>query len=114
MNKFDEFFEEDIREEIKKQKGEKKMNNGFNVNVDGREVRFYRINNDVYGNPRYLVHYLDLGLKEYESLTDFGLKKYRGKDFGGGLVFSSYSLEQEINHQFRKLKEAGKIREELK
>jgi hypothetical protein len=70
-----------------------------------------RINNDVNGNPRFVVHFYDL-LKEGEGegLTilerfDLVVKKarkvggkiYRGKDFGGGIVFQSYDIQTTIN-----------------
>jgi len=68
---------------------------------------FKRTNNDVNGNPRYIIHFLNLlTSKEQEGLTisqryiiatnkakQFGGKKYRGKDYGGGLVFQSYNLQ---------------------
>ena len=78
-----------------------------------------RVNNDVNGNPRYTTHFLNLITdKDKEQLEiDFSLtlqqnpfkrinllydlavskarklggKKYRGKDFGGGIVFQSYN-----------------------
>jgi len=70
-----------------------------------------RINNDVNGNPRYVVHFYDLlNEREGEGLTmleryDLATKKarkvggkiYRGKDFGGGIVFQSYDIETTIN-----------------
>lgn len=70
-----------------------------------------RINNDVNGNPRFVVHFLSLlnegesqGLGVLESF-DLALKKarkvggkiYRGKDFGGGIVFQSYNIIETIN-----------------
>jgi hypothetical protein len=70
-----------------------------------------RINNDVNGNPRFVVHFYDL-LKEGEGegltiLERFDLvvkkarkvggKMYRGKDFGGGIVFQSYDIQTTIN-----------------
>ena len=70
-----------------------------------------RINNDVNGNPRYVVHFLSLlndgesqGLGVLESF-DLALKKarkvggkvYKGKDFGGGIVFQSYNITETIN-----------------
>ncbi len=65
-----------------------------------------RINNDVNGNPRFVVHFYDLlNDGEGEGLTilekfDLVVKKarkiggkiYRGKDFGGGIVFQSYNI----------------------
>lgn len=62
----------------------------------GKKVSFYRTTNDYYGNPRYIVHFLDLGLNRHESnnLTRrAGLKKYSGKSFGGGFVFQSYNVD---------------------
>jgi hypothetical protein len=70
-----------------------------------------RINNDVNGNPRFVVHFYDL-LKEGEGegltiLERFDLvvkkarkvggKMYRGKDFGGGIVFQSYDIQATVN-----------------
>jgi hypothetical protein len=70
-----------------------------------------RINNDINGNPRFVVHFLSL-LNEVESQGldilqsfDLALKKarkvggtkYRGKDFGGGIVFTSYNIQETIN-----------------
>jgi hypothetical protein len=70
-----------------------------------------RINNDVNGNPRYVVHFYDL-LTDLEGLNlnileryELALKKarkvggkmYRGKDFGGGIVFQSYNIIETIN-----------------
>ena len=70
-----------------------------------------RINNDINGNPRFVVHFLGLlnegegeGLGVLERF-DLALKKarkvggkmYRGKDFGGGIVFQSYNIQETIN-----------------
>lgn len=73
-------------------------------------IEFKRIKNDIYGNPRYIVHFMNLlSDKDWDSLpqglsqiTDgyalaikkakkIGGSKYRGKDFGGGIVFQSYN-----------------------
>jgi hypothetical protein len=74
-------------------------------------MQFKRINNDINGNPRFVVHFLDLlnegegeGLRTLEKL-DLALKKarkvggkmYRGRDFGGGIVFQSYNIQETIN-----------------
>ena len=65
-----------------------------------------KINNDVNGNPRWVVsmHWI-LDENEGEGLTilekfelavkkarKVGGKVYRGKDFGGGIVFQSYNI----------------------
>ena len=67
---------------------------------------FYRVNNDSNGNPRYVTHYLaflndsELGLDDYaiakQRANKLGFKVYRGRDFGGGFVTTSYNLENEI------------------
>lgn len=72
-----------------------------------------RVKNDVNGNPRYVIHFLDLLTADeiYNSnlslsqkfniaLTrsrQFGGKKYRGNDYGGGIVFQSYNTNELIN-----------------
>jgi hypothetical protein len=70
-----------------------------------------RINNDINGNPRYVVHFIDLltvadiqGLDldqkfnlALQKARKVGGKIYRGKDFGGGIVFQSYNILETIN-----------------
>ena len=80
-------------------------------------IIFYRVNSDVYGNPRYVVHYLCL-LTEAEQADgkgyDFAAKranriggaKYRGRDFGGGIVFQSYNIDDTAEAIDRVKKEA--------
>ena len=80
---------------------------------------FTRVNNDVNGNPRYVIHFLDLlTSKEQDEIStkarpmqaindmyreavnkaaDMGGKRYRGKDFGGGIVFEAHNLQYIIN-----------------
>ena len=68
-----------------------------------RTIEFTRVNNDVYGNPRYVTHFLSLLNEEEQTLSNYNLavkranklggKKYRGSDFGGGIVFQSYNLD---------------------
>lgn len=56
---------------------------------------FTRVNNCVNGNPRYVLHYLALDSNYYTALAlahECGGKAYNGKDYGGGIVFSSYNL----------------------
>ena len=83
---------------------------------------YKRVNNDVNGNPRYVFHFLhfvnDNDEKKAELLSEqtkpftftiehlynialqkcriIGGKKYKGKDFGGGIVFQSYNVQSEI------------------
>lgn len=80
---------------------------------DGGELAFTRINNDVNGNPRYVVHFLNLntdfeldariGVLEKERIAlararYIGGRAYSNKRYGGGIVFQSYSLEEEMRH----------------
>ena len=72
---------------------------------------FKRVNNDVYGNPRYVINFMELLTDEekdslkvsemYElavkKARKIGGKRYRGKDFGGGIVFQSYNLKETAN-----------------
>ena len=61
---------------------------------------FTRVRNCLNGNPRYVLHYLSL-VETYttnaynEALfiaRKQGGKPYRGKDFGGGFVFTTCNL----------------------
>jgi hypothetical protein len=78
------------------------------IEVNGNEIEIYRVNNCVNGNPRYVIHWLTLGLDDYASsqLTrSLGLSLYRAKWFGGGLVFSSYSIERDVAEMIQRIKE---------
>ena len=73
------------------------------------------ISNDVNGAPRYVVHFLSLNLSTYpdrtpKALTKLGLSKYRGKDFGGGYVFTSYNVEHQLDWLFCNLNPQGRTR----
>lgn len=77
------------------------------ITVNGEELTVYRIDNDYNGNPRYVIHFLSLGLKDYEStkLTrKAGLKIYRAKWFGGGFVIQSYSIERDVERAIEIIK----------
>lgn len=74
-----------------------------------------RVNNDVNGNPRYVIHFLAL-LTDQESQHDyhsgsidnryniaiarakklFSGKKFHNKQYGGGIVFQSYNVAVEL------------------
>ena len=65
-----------------------------------KTIEFTRVNNDIYGNPRYVTHFFSLLKEEEQTLSNYNLavkranklgwKKYRGNDFGCGIVFQSY------------------------
>lgn len=66
---------------------------------------FTRINNDTNGNPRYVCHYTrlstpidrDADVSERYTLAlararSIGGKKFHNKQYGGGIVFQTYSV----------------------
>ncbi len=69
---------------------------------------FTRVKNDVDGNPRHVCHFLHLDVHGWQSnigLSDryaialqlaktLGGRKFHNKQYGGGIVFQSYSLPQ--------------------
>ena len=69
-----------------------------------KKIEFTRVNNDFYGNPRYVTHFFSLLKEEEQTLSNYNLavkranklggKKYRGNDFGGCIVFQSYNLDR--------------------
>jgi len=84
-----------------------------NVNIrvmsgmDNYPIRFTRITNDYYGNPRYVVHYPEFLNSEENAFIPFskkydyalkkakklGGRKFDNKQYGGGIVFQSYNIE---------------------
>jgi len=80
--------------------------------------KFYRVKNDVNGNPRYVIHYLafvrneELGMGDYDlakqRANKLGFKVYKGLDFGGGFVCQSYNLENHAEQIIDCLEELNK------
>ena len=87
--------------------------------VDGTDIAVYPTTPDYYGNPRFVVHYLSFpnldpdpeckasGIDQIISAQDryidnvrhaVGGKRYRGRDFGGGIVFTSYNVRETLAH----------------
>jgi hypothetical protein len=74
---------------------------------------FTRVKNDVNGNPRYVCHFLSLDIHGPDKGIGFGLseryamacklanraggRKFHNKQYGGGIVFQSYSLGELCN-----------------
>lgn len=73
-------------------------------------IEWTRVRSDVSGNPRYVCHFLNLLTREeLDSVRDTGEKyeialtrarkiggrKFHNKQYGGGIVFQSYSIETE-------------------
>ena len=57
---------------------------------------FTRVASDSNGNPRYVMSWCGLGFASYEqavtAMKQVGGKKFNNKQFGGGILFMSYSL----------------------
>ena len=67
--------------------------------INGKAIEYIRINNDISGNPRYVIHFLNIADNYEEAIKiakKIGGKKYRAKWYGGGIVISSYSLENDL------------------
>lgn len=78
-----------------------------------RDISVYQATNDTYGNPRYVVwfpafdnlepkdpdmdFYNRLMIQEQNVKAALRGRLYRGKDFGGGIVFSSYDYRADID-----------------
>ena len=59
----------------------------------------YRVDNDINGNPRYVIHFLAFADNYDKAKTianGLGFKVYRARWFGGGFVGQSYNLENTI------------------
>ena len=74
-----------------------------------------QVSSDAFGNPRYVVHFLSLGLTNYPDRTPaklrkLGLTKYRGKDFSGGYVFYAYNITRTLDELYCRLNPEGRTR----
>ena len=68
-----------------------------------KTIEFTRVNNDFCGNPLYVAHFFSFLNEDEQTLSNYNLavkrakklggKLYRGKDFGGGLVFQGWNLD---------------------
>ncbi len=82
--------------------------------MENTKIDFTRVNNDTNGNPRYVCHFFNL-LTDSEnnyitglSISDrynvalnrarkIGGRKFHNKQFGGGIVFQSYNIQETEN-----------------
>ena len=80
-----------------------------------QDIEFTRVKNDVNGNPRWVAHFLDCEPKVWRErrhaspsfdtgylatvklMNKIGGRKFHNKQFGGGIVFQSYSLDETAN-----------------
>ena len=80
----------------------KLINDVKNIKIGEEEIQVKRINNDINGNPRYVVWWGVIpDAESYEEAVSLAKKriagrKYRGKDFGGGIVFQSYNIDKTL------------------
>jgi hypothetical protein len=59
-------------------------------------IFFTRVNSDVYGNPRYVCHFLNIADNYAAAIkiaNSIGGRKFHNKQYGGGIVFQSYNLQ---------------------
>ena len=57
---------------------------------------FTHINNDTNGNPRYVIHYLQLADSYERALflaRQLGGRKFHNKKYGGGIAFTTYNTD---------------------
>ena len=64
-------------------------------------IEFTRVNSDINGNPRYVCHFLNF-IKDDEKASyevaikranKLGGRKFHNKQYGGGLVFQCYNID---------------------
>lgn len=95
------------------------------------KIDFTRINNDVNGNPRLVVHFFKLLSREeldsnllttgikYDLALDrartVGGKKYHNKSYGGGIVFQEYEscLADTVNRAFESFEQSKAFNDAL-
>jgi hypothetical protein len=69
---------------------------------------FTRINNDTNGNPRFVVHYLQLADTYERALylgRQLGGRKFHNKQYGGGISFTTYNTDK-LAESISQIKEA--------
>ena len=69
------------------------------VEINGKDIEIIRIDNCINGNPRYIIHFLSIADTYQDAINiakQIGGKKYRAKWFGGGIVFSSYNVAEDL------------------
>lgn len=69
----------------------------YDLSTPYPSVDFKRVNSDVYGNPRYVCHFLNFANDYDEALRiakEYGGRKFNNKQYGGGIVFQSYNIDE--------------------
>jgi len=60
------------------------------MNTQSQQITVTRVNNDMYGNPRHVVHFLNIADTYPQALAksrQFGGRKFHNKQYGGGILF---------------------------
>lgn len=69
------------------------------IEVNEKDIEIIRIDNCINGNPRFVIHFLNIADNYIDAINiakSIGGKKYRAKWFGGGIVFSSYNVKEDL------------------
>lgn len=85
--------------------------------MNNETLTFTRAPSDQCGNPRYVVHFLNLNTQQeldetpneigrlsalyalaVKRANTIGGRKYHNKRYGGGIVFQSYSIDETAKH----------------
>jgi len=67
------------------------------------------INKDTNGNPRYVVHFINVAGTYLEALyiaKKIGGRKFHNKQYGGGIVFQSYNIQDTENRLIEEMNNA--------
>ena len=70
------------------------------------KIDFKRIKNDMNGNPRYVVHFLNISDNYADACklaNSIGGRKYNNKSYGGGIVFQPYNIN-DLEKSIKELK----------
>jgi hypothetical protein len=98
----EELTTQDIKNHLEKDTFRFIRNLNLATDTTPPKVDFKRVNNDTYGNPRYVCHFLNFAQDYDKALliaNEMGGSKFNNKQYGGGIVFQSYNLaglEKEI------------------
>ena len=68
---------------------------------NGKAITVNQVTNDIYGNPRYIIHFLAVADTYSEALKisrNIGGKMYTATWYGGGIVFPSYYLKDTLEY----------------
>lgn len=75
------------------------------IEINGTSVNYHKVEHDIYGNPRYVIHFLVLADNYREALNiahEVGGKKYTARWYGGGIVFTTYNLKDTLSKIIKK------------